>query len=110
MAKAVPAESVKPTGMLHPVIAVFDDMQEIATRKAEDYAEVDNVFSNFEFTADIAGVDVDTVFMVMLGTKMARLRELHSGGAPNFESIEDTLMDLANYAALSVAYTRWNNG
>jgi hypothetical protein len=92
--------------MMHPVIAVFDQMQEIVESKAHDYAKDTNVFSNFEFAADVAGVTVEQEFMVMIGTKVARLRELMGGKKPNNESLEDSLLDLANYAALMVAYMR----
>ena len=91
---------------VHPVIAVLDDMQSLVETKARDYAEAGNAFSNFEFAADVAGVTVEQEFLVMIGTKVARLREMASGKTPNHESVEDTLLDLANYAALSVAYMR----
>ena len=91
---------------MHPVLAVLDEMQDIVESKAHDYAKDDNVFSNFEFAADVAGVTVQQEFMVMIGTKVARLREIGGGKAPNNESFEDSLLDLANYAALLVAYLR----
>ncbi len=68
--------------------------------KNEDYAKLGSAFSNFEYSAECAGVKVEDVFMVFLGTKLARLRELLSGKEPNNESIQDTLMDLSNYADL----------
>lgn len=92
--------------MIHPVLRVFDEMQEIVESKAHDYAKAENVFSNFEFAADVAGVSVVQEFMVMIGTKVARLREIGGGKAPNNESFEDSLLDLANYAALCVAWMR----
>ena len=91
---------------MHPVIAVFDEMQEVVESKAHDYAKNDNVFSNFEFAADVAGVTVEQEFAVMIGTKVARLRELLGGKTPNNESIDDTLLDLSNYAALCIAWRR----
>jgi len=92
--------------MIHPVIAVFDEMESIVESKAHDYAKASNVFSNFEFAADVANVTVVQEFMVMIGTKVARLREIGGGKAPNNESFEDSLLDLANYAALCVAWLR----
>lgn len=96
----------EPTGVVHPVIAVFDEMQEVVESKAHDYAKDDNVFSNFEFAADVAGVTVEQEFAVMIATKVARLRELLGGKVPNNESLDDTLLDLANYAALCLAWRR----
>ena len=42
----------------------------------------------------------------MIGIKMERLRQLMSGKSPNHESLEDTLMDAANYLALWQGYRR----
>jgi len=74
-------------------------------RKNHDYATDKNPFSNFEAAAQFAGVSVQTVFDVLLGVKQARLAELTSTTKePNYESIEDTRLDRAVYAALAVAY------
>lgn len=72
--------------------------------KNHDYAEGDNPFSNFEFAAEFAGVTVDQVFDVLIGVKQARLQVLSKADAPNFESLHDTRIDQANYAALKAAY------
>lgn len=72
--------------------------------KSHDYAEGDNPFSNFEFAAQFAGVTVDQVFDVLIGVKQARLQVLSKADAPNFESLHDTRIDQANYAALKAAY------
>lgn len=92
--------------MTHPVTFIFDELEELVESKAHDYAQDENVFSNFEFAADVAGVTVVQEFMVMIGTKVARLREIGKGKAPNNESFEDSAKDLANYAALMVAWMR----
>ena len=72
--------------------------------KNHDYAEDGSPFSNFEFAAQFAGVTVDQVFDVMIGIKQARLAVLQKKEAPNFESLHDTRVDQANYAALKAAY------
>lgn len=80
-------------------------MGDIHDRKNEDYAAGDNPFSNFEGTAAIAGCTVDKTFQVMLGIKMERLKQLvDTDKTPNHESIDDTIIDLANYAAIWYAY------
>lgn len=82
----------------------FDDtlkeMGRVHDLKNEDYAEDGNPYSNFEGTAGIAGCSVDKVFQVLIGIKMERLRQLTSGKEANFESLDDSILDLANYAAL----------
>jgi hypothetical protein len=84
--------------------AYLENMREIHDKKNSDYADDANPYSNFEGAARIAGVTVDTVFHVLLGVKMERLRQLVSGKEPNFESLDDTVLDLANYAALWGSY------
>ena len=81
-------------------------MSDIHNRKNQDYAEAGNPYSNFEFSAKIAGTSVDTVFRTLIGVKLARLDELLKGKTAQFESIADTQLDLANYAALWASYSK----
>lgn len=90
----------------HPVLAIFAEMEETVRSKAQDYADMGNVFSNFEGSAKLSNVSVEQTFQVLIGVKVERLRQLTSGKEANHESIEDTLIDLANYAALWLAYRR----
>ena len=89
----------------HPVFAVFDRMRDTVKSKANDYADDDNVYSNFENAARMANVTVDQVFMTLIGIKVERLRQLLEGTVPNHEAIDDTRIDLANYAALWQGYS-----
>ena len=88
----------------HPVLEVYEDLARLVRSKAHDYADDGNVYSNFEGAAQLANVSVDTVFHVMVGIKMERLRQLMSGKTPNHEGIEDTLKDAANYLSLWLGY------
>lgn len=84
--------------------ALLDQMKATHESKNADYAADDNPYSNFELAATIAGCSVATVFRVLMGVKQARLNELLKGKTPNNESIEDTKLDLAVYAALYASY------
>lgn len=88
----------------HPVLAVLDRMRATVESKANDYADDGNVYSNFEGAALLANITVDQVFMVLIGVKVERLRQLMAGKEPNHEAIDDTRIDLANYAALWQGY------
>lgn len=78
--------------------------------KVEDYAEEGDPFSNFRFAALSAGITVEQVFLVLYGIKLARLKTLLvNNRTPNNESIEDTLMDDANYKAILAAYRHFKN-
>lgn len=90
---------------VHPVQAVFDEASRLVASKAHDYAAQDNVFSNFENTAEQTGITLDDVFHSHLVNKMERIRQLRSKGFAQHESMRDSLLDLANYACLWIAAT-----
>ena len=91
----------------HPIRRDFDDAYSLVKGKSTDYAELENKFSNFEQAAIAAGVAVEQVFLVLIGVKLARLTQLMTTEkSPNFESIDDNLLDLINYPGLLRAYRR----
>lgn len=84
---------------------LLQDMATLHDRKNNDYAQDGNPYSNFEEAAASAGCSVDTVFRVLIGIKQARLKELlGSGKTAQNESVQDSRMDLAMYAALWTSY------
>jgi hypothetical protein len=85
--------------------ALLKQMAEMHDRKNADYASAGNPYSNFEAAAEVAGCGVDTVFAVLIGIKLARLKELIGAGKePNNESVQDSRLDLAVYSALWASY------
>jgi len=86
---------------------VLELMAEIHDKKNEDYASDKDPFSNFSGVAEMTGLETDKVFQVMIGIKMERLKQLvGTGKVPNNESVDDTILDLANYAAIWLAYRK----
>lgn len=47
----------------------------------------------------------DQSYITMLWTKMLRIRSVAEQESPNYESLEDSLIDLINYAAMYAAFT-----
>ena len=88
--------------------ALMSDMQEMHRKKNEDYASAENPYSNFEQAGEVAKGftdPVDIAFAALIGVKLARLKELKGKGkVPNNESVRDTQLDLAVYAALWASY------
>lgn len=85
--------------------AILAKMKATHDKKSQDYANDSNRYSNFESAATSAGTTVDVVFRTLIGVKLARLAELQGKGkTPNNESIQDSLEDLAVYAALYASY------
>lgn len=88
---------------------VIDGIIQLHNRKKEDYANEDQ-FSNFKESAEYAGVTIEQAINVLIGTKIARLRNLReSGKVPNNESIADTEIDLANYIIILHAWRLKNS-
>ena len=85
--------------------AALKRMAEVHNKKSSDYANDENRYQNFEDAAATAGVDVEEAFLVLIGVKLARLRELKkSGKPPSNESVQDTRLDLAVYSTLLLSY------
>ena len=80
--------------------AMVAKMESTLFKKGNDYANTDRL-SNFKLAGAIAGGSAETNCLNMIATKVARLGViLNSSGEPNNESIEDSILDLANYAVL----------
>jgi len=69
-------------------------------KKANDYAQDDNCFSNFEKIANICELPVEKVFLVFMAVKVCRLVELTKKKNLVNESKQDSLMDISNYSCL----------
>lgn len=83
---------------------LLEEIRELHDKKSRDYAESDNVYSNFEYAANVAGVSVDQVFGVLIGVKLARILNLLSGKTPLNESLLDSFRDLTTYCGIWTAY------
>lgn len=85
---------------------LLEKCAKLHSKKAADYSQEGNPFSNFERSAVISSWfnnDIDKVYIVLISIKLARLAELLNGKEPKNESIEDSFIDLINYCALWAA-------
>lgn len=75
-------------------------MKETLLKKGNDYANIDKL-SNFKLAGGICGLKPEQNCLSLIATKVARLGVLlNSDKAPNNESIQDSVLDLANYSIL----------
>ena len=84
---------------------------EIVNQKNQDYATEVDPFKNFRF-AGLVGMKVEDAILIRISDKLARISNLVRSGkkcAVKDESISDTLMDLANYAAILKTYLEWDS-
>lgn len=83
-------------------------MSDLITRKGDDYANEDRLSSFKESAAMINDEPINSCIQLM-ATKVTRLKNLHDSDEINFESIEDSLIDLANYAFLAYCISMENS-
>lgn len=90
---------------------VTEQMRSILLSKGDDYANSDRL-SNFKLAGNISGLNAELNCLSLIATKVARLGVLiNSNKEPNNESINDSVLDLANYAILlSMILKDKNNG
>lgn len=75
-------------------------MAETLLKKGNDYSNEDRL-SNFKVAGAILGKTPEEVALVLIAVKVARMGQLiGTSKIPNNESIDDTLLDLANYDLL----------
>lgn len=75
-------------------------METTLLKKGNDYANSDRL-SNFKLAGSIAGLSPEVQCLSLISTKVARLGVLlNSDKKPNNESIQDSVLDLANYSIL----------
>ena len=85
---------------------IFNKIRSIQVSKSHDYANID-VLSNFKMAGEICGIGAEKQVLSLIATKVARLGVLlGSTDNPNHESIEDSMIDLANYAILMIMVNR----
>lgn len=76
-------------------------------RKNADYAGDSDPFANFRLVEKLGICSVETGILVRMTDKMARISNLLQGDRANQvkdESVDDTLIDLANYSVILAAY------
>ena len=92
---------------LSHIEGTFTKALQLVQKKNTDYAEDTNPFKNFEF-ARLLNMSVEQAILLRCVDKLARISNLTQRGEDNRaitdESIEDTVVDIANYLAIMLAY------
>lgn len=79
---------------------VVEKMRNTMLSKGDDYANTDRL-SNFKLAGNVSGLNAKLNCLSLIATKVARLGVLlNSNKEPNNESVQDSVLDLANYAVL----------
>lgn len=80
----------------------LDELRALHLSKGADYADAGDPLRNYQVSADDNGVPAWRAAQLRLSEKYHRLMNLTRGGerAPNHESLDDTLLDLAAMALI----------
>lgn len=83
-----------------------DKMHDIMKRKNNDYANGGSAFKNFSMSEQFGICSTEQGFLVRMTDKLSRISTFVAGNKLKVkdESVKDTLMDLANYSLLLMAY------
>lgn len=96
------------TDFIACIRGIFKNAGDIVQKKNADYSGNEDPFKNFRLceAADLASVEQG--IMVRMFDKMGRVSTLldKEDSAQIDESIDDTLMDLINYAAILIVYRK----
>ena len=76
-----------------------EKQRKIFFKKGNDYSNSDRL-SNFKLSGAIIGTTPELQCLSLIATKVARLGVLLNTNVVNNESINDSVLDLANYAML----------
>jgi len=78
----------------------ISQMRDVMLKKGDDYSGEDRL-SNFKLGGAIIGLSSQQQCLSLISTKVARLGKLiGKDKSPNNESIDDSILDLANYTLL----------
>ena len=91
-------------------VQILHDMLAMHNRKQKDYGTTDSPFANVRASEDM-GIPAWIGGLIRMNDKMRRLHKAAKGGTMANESVEDSLIDLAVYAAITlVLYKEEING
>lgn len=87
---------------------LFARAASLAQRKNDDYAGEGEAFRNFASVAALGIASVEQGFLVRMTDKLSRLSTFASRGELSVrdESVDDTIIDLINYACLLSGYIK----
>lgn len=79
----------------------LDELKALHVSKGHDYADASDPLKNYVESGRDAGIEAWRAAFARLSEKYHRLVNLlNKGGTPNFESLDDTFMDLAAMALI----------
>lgn len=85
---------------------VLDELRNLHLRKTLDYGVDEDALSNIRSSADVVNMPAWAGCILRISDKMHRLKAYFRRGKCEFDGIEDTLKDIACYAAIALVLHR----
>lgn len=87
-------------------LAVLDELRNLHLRKTLDYGIDEDALSNIRQSADVVNMPAWSGAILRISDKMHRLKAFFRRGRCEFDGVEDTLQDIACYAAIALVLYR----
>ena len=99
-----------PLHELHPSSAAFrqalDEVWQMHRTKSHDYGSASDPLANIRNGGEFVGIEPWRAAMVRLSDKFTRLATYNRTGKLHYETVEDSLLDLASCALLALVLRR----
>jgi hypothetical protein len=87
-------------------LAVLDELKQLHLRKTLDYGVDEDALNNIRSSADVVNMPAWAGCILRISDKMHRLKAYFRRGKCEFDGVEDTLKDIACYAAIALVLHR----
>lgn len=101
---AQPADGLRPGS--REFLDVLEELKRLHLAKTLDYGVDEDALSNIRQSADVVNMPAWAGCVIRMSDKMHRLKAFFRRGKVEFDGIEDTLKDLACYAAIALVLYR----
>ena len=85
---------------------VLDELKQLHLRKTLDYGVDEDALNNIRSSADVVNMPAWAGCILRISDKMHRLKAYFRRGKCEFDGVEDTLKDIACYAAIALVLHR----
>jgi len=90
-------------------VAVLEELKALHLKKTLDYGVDEDALANIRQSADVVNMPAWAGCVIRMSDKMHRLKAFFRRGKTEFDGVEDTLKDLACYAAIALVLYREAN-
>lgn len=105
---ATPPDGLRPGS--REFVETLEEIKQLHLRKTLDYGVDDDALSNIRESAQVVNMPSWAGAILRISDKMHRLKAYFRRGKVEFDGIEDTLKDIASYAAIALVLYREQSG